>query len=948
MSSLTSIEASAISPFEQVCVALDLETTGLDPTRDTIIEVGAVKFQGDEVLDTLQTFVNPGRPIPEHIQRLTHISPSQVRRAPFFSSVADRVADFVADCPVIGHNVTFDLNFLASHGVTLDNPAYDTWDLASMLLPRSMQYSLRYLSEFFSVDHSDPHRALSDAKATQGIFLALVRRAAVLDPGLTGYIAGLAHRSNWSLTPVFRGLEGGSGGGLSALGLNGLDRENLGARLSRPEKRRADGNAASVDPSKIGDFLGSNGPFASVFPGFENRPEQEEMLAAVTEAIYGDRHLVVEGGTGVGKSMAYLLPAALFAASKGKRVVISTNTINLQEQLLSKDIPALLEVLEGEGVITPGSVQAALLKGRSNYLCLRRWGQLARGDSPSVDDARLLGKTAVWLQETASGDRSEINLSGRDAFTWSRVSASDRGHCPGQRDGSPCFLRAARERADQADIVVVNHALLMADLVRGGGVIPDYQYLVIDEAHNLEDEATSQLGFQVTADRVDDLLDTQGRLTNGVRAALRGEGLASAIRQESESVVSGVETGPPRLRDLWARLLAAAERLLNAQNSGGSNEASQLLLTRQMRTQEIWSDISLARENLEVGLGNALNAVSRLRQFLDTTALPTAADQPTLLSESSSVGDNLESLRDDLDQILGSHNYQSILWISRNPSRGEVSFHSAPLDVGAILAEKLFSKKESVVLTSATLSTGGSFDYFRSRTGVPEESGELLVGSPFDYQRAAMLLIPDDMPPPNDQGYTGALAQVLINLARSVGGRTMALFTSYSALRSVSNRVREPLSAEGIQVLAQGTDGPPQQLMTRFAENPSSLLLGTSSFWEGVDLPGGTLKALVLTRLPFQVPTDPIVKARSDQYAEPFRDYSVPQAVLRFRQGTGRLIRSKGDKGVIVVLDRRITGRSYGKSFLDSIPPCTLRPSSIATVGALAAEWTGENRVARP
>lgn len=176
----------------------------------------------------------------------------------------------------------------------------------------------------------------------------------------------------------------------------------------------------------------------------------------------------------------------------------------------------------------------------------------------------------------------------------------------------------------------------------------------------------------------------------------------------------------------------------------------------------------------------------------------------------------------------------------------------------------------------------------------------------------------------------------------------MALFTSYSALRSVSNRVREPLSAEGIQVLAQGTDGPPQQLMTRFAENPSSLLLGTSSFWEGVDLPGGTLKALVLTRLPFQVPTDPIVKARSDQYAEPFRDYSVPQAVLRFRQGTGRLIRSKGDKGVIVVLDRRITGRSYGKSFLDSIPPCTLRPSSIATVGALAAEWTGENRVARP
>ncbi len=947
MSSLTSIGASAISPFEQVHVALDLETTGLDSARDTIIEVGAVKFQGDEIIDTLQTFVNPGRPIPEHIQRLTNISPNQVRRAPFFSSVADRVTEFVADLPVIGHNVTFDLNFLASHGVSLDNPSYDTWDLASMLLPRSMQYSLRYLSGYFGIYHSDPHRALSDAKATQGIFLALLRRAALLDPGLTDYIAGMAQRSNWALTPVFRGLEASSKGGLSALGLTGLDLENLASRLSRPEKRRADSSAAPLEPSRIVDFLGPGGPFASVFPGFENRPEQEEMLAAVTNAIYEGRRLVVEGGTGVGKSMAYLVPAVLFAASTGRRVVVSTNTINLQEQILGKDIPAVLEVLEGAGVIEPGSVQAALLKGRSNYLCLKRWNYLASGPNPGVDDARILGKTAVWLQDTASGDRSEINLSGRDAFTWSRVCASDKGYCPGQRDGSPCFLRAARDRAEQADIVVVNHALLMADLVRGGGIIPDYQYLIVDEAHNLEDEATSQLGFRITADRVDDVLDTQGRLTTGIRVALRAEGLATAIRQEAERALSDVETGPPRLRDLWSRLLAAAERLLNSQSGGSSNDPSQLLLTRQLRTQEVWSDISLASENLVVGLQRAINSVSKLRQFLDTTTLPTAADQPTLVSEAYSVADSLEGLSDHLGQVLGSHNDENILWISRNPSRGELSFHSAPLDVGQTLSEQLFDKKDSVVLTSATLSAGGSFDYFRSRTGVPADSGELLVGSPFDYRRAALLLIPDDMPPPNDQGYAAALSHVLVNLARSVGGRTMALFTSYSSLRAVSNRVREPLSAEGIQVLAQGSDGPPQQLMTRFGENPRSLLLGTSSFWEGVDLPTGTLKALVLARLPFQVPTDPIVKARSDQYDEPFRDYSVPQAVLRFRQGTGRLIRSKGDKGVIVVLDRRITGRSYGKSFLESIPPCTLRASNIATVGTLAAEWIGENRVVR-
>ncbi len=211
-----------------------------------------------------------------------------------------------------------------------------------------------------------------------------------------------------------------------------------------------------------------------------------------------------------------------------------------------------------------------------------------------------------------------------------------------------------------------------------------------------------------------------------------------------------------------------------------------------------------------------------------------------------------------------------------------------------------------------------------------------------------MLLIPEDMPPPAAEGYTGALSQVLVNLAKSLGGHTMALFTSYSALRTVAQRVRTPLLGHSIQVLAQSIDGAPQQLMVRFAENPQSLLLGTSSFWEGVDLPGGVLKALVLTRLPFQVPTDPIVKARSEQYEDPFKEYSIPQAVLRFRQGIGRLIRSKGDKGAIVVLDRRITARSYGRSFLQSIPPCTLQPSSLATVGTLSARWIGSDHAARP
>ena len=945
-----SLRSSSSTPFDLVHVALDLETTGLDRTRDTIIEVGAVKFQGDCVIDTFQTFVNPDRSIPEFVQRLTGISPSQVARAPIFNAIADRLEDFIGPDPVVGHNISFDLGFLTNHGVRLGNTSYDTWDLASALLPRSPQYSLVYLTKYLGVGHSDPHRALGDASATHQVFVKLLRLAEELDAGVLAYLVNLAVRSQWSIGSLLSGLQltgpqGDRGlGSPTTFGLTGLDWDNLAVRLGRPEKRRPDSNLSSLDEDRIIGLMGARGPFAETFSGFEHRPEQEEMLAGVTRAIYRSRHLVVEGGTGVGKSMAYLLPAVLFAVSQGQRVVISTNTINLQEQLLKKDIPALVAVLEEAGLVEKNTVKAALLKGRSNYLCLRRWNYLAGSENPTVEDARILSKTAIWLQDTVTGDRGEINLSGRDAFTWGRISAGGEGWCPGLRDGSPCFLRSARERAEQADIVVVNHALLLADLVRDGSLIPDYQYLVIDEAHNLEDEATRQLGFDVQPERLEENLELQGRLTTQLRLALMAQDLASAVRQEGERAMADGETSVVALRDYWARLWAAAERLMDALREGMSEDQNQVLLEPQVRRQQVWYDLALAWENLEVRMLQSVQAFSRLQRFLETTTLPGVSDQPALIMETATVQDNLEELRGQLDSILGNPEDKIVHWMARDSSKGDVSLHAVPLEVGSTLAEELFSRKECVVMTSATLSTEGNFEYLIRRTGLPEDSDELLVGSPFDYQKAALLLIPEDMPSPNADGYLEAVSRVLVDLGRSLGGRTMALFTSYSALRGVANRVRAPLLAEGIQVLAQSVDGRPQQLIARFTEDPRSVLLGTASFWEGVDLPSGVLKALVLTRLPFQVPTDPLVKARSEQYQDPFKEYSIPQAVLRFRQGSGRLIRNKGDKGAIVVLDQRITGRSYGRSFLQSIPPCTLKPSSLASVGQLAAQWIDDSR----
>ncbi|MAQ12418.1 MAG: hypothetical protein CL721_03535 [Chloroflexi bacterium] len=930
-----------ISPFEQVNVALDLETTGLDSNRHQILEVGAVRFRGDEVIETYQTLVNPGVAIPEFIQRLTHISPQQVKRAPFFSSVASEIEDFLGADPIIGHNIQFDIGFLANNGVQLNNPSYDTWDLATVFMPRSRQYSLKYLTSHFQVEHNDAHRALADAMATKNVYVKLLRLAAEQDSGLLAYLSNLASRSHWSISGILAGLEGVGDAQTSSVGLTGLDLEQMSIRLGSPEKRRADPALSDLSEDKVAGLLTKDGPFAKVFSGFEHRPEQEQMLSSVTKAMYHNQHLVVEGGTGVGKSMSYLLPSALFAISKGQRVVISTNTINLQEQLMNKDIPALTEVLEQSGLVAQGVLKAALLKGRTNYLCLRRWNHLARSDSPTIDDARLLSKTSVWMQNTTSGDRAEINLSGRDAGSWSHVSAGEKGFCPGLRDGTPCFLRAARERAEQAHIVVVNHALLLSDLARGGGLIPEYQHLIIDEAHNLEDEATRQLGFSISQDKLDEVWEPQSRLTTQIRQATAAEGLASSIREEANNYLSTVEAEGAKLRQVWGRLWAEVERFQANQRSGTRDNGQQMLITSQLHGSQSWSDLHLAWENLDVGLQQASQNVGQLHRFLDSTLLPAANDQPALVMETANLMDEVETMREEFVSILGNPINNDIHWISNDQIRGNpiVSLNSAPLDISGTLAAELFQHKDSVVLTSATLSTEGNFEYFKSRVGVGGDSEELLVGSPFDYQKAALLLIPEDMPPPNSDQYVDAMVRVLTDLGTTMNGHTMALFTSYASLRAVAQRLRAPLMGQDIQVLAQSIDGSAQQLMTRFAEEPNSVLLGTASFWEGVDLPPGLLKALVLTRLPFAVPTDPVVMARSNQYENPFSEFSVPQAVLRFRQGFGRLIRNKADRGTIVIMDNRITGKSYGSSFLKSIPPCTLKPSSLTNTGQLASQW---------
>ena len=936
-------------------VALDLETTGLNYDRDTILEIGAVKFQGEKVVDTLQTLINPYREVPKVIQKLTGITPRHLEGAPSFASVAEELLAFIGPLPIVGHNVFFDLSFLSRHGVNLTDEVYDTRDLAAILLPCSASYSLSRLAAELGAEHTRPHRALPDAEATHMVFVRLLDKARSLDPAISSYINHLASQARWPIGRLFEGAPPATAPPVSSLGMTGLDMESIGKRLGRADRPLSTRKGKrSLDEEELGNYLAPGGAIARNFPGFEHRPQQVEMMRAVASALNNGEHLIVEGGTGVGKSLAYLLPALLYSVKNGTRVVVSTNTINLQEQLLRKDIPALAKALENEGIVPDGQFRAVGLKGRANYLCLRRWNQLARGETLSKDEARMLGKTLIWLQDTCSGDRAEINLSGKDSGTWSRVSAGEKGQCPGVRGEGACFLRAARDRAEAAHVIVVNHALLLSDLARGGGLLPEYQHLIVDEAQHLEEEATRQLGFQVSQNRLSEELDTLGRLLAHARVLLRGSAVPNIQTQRGEELIAELETHwSERIKDHWDRMWRLAEIFLGEHREDGGDQF-QLRITRGSRAQPAWSDVEIAWENVDVGLADGTKQMERLRRTLETVSEDGSVDLGGLMQELTTWHEEVEGIRVRLNTLVAAPtDEQRIDWIAQvEESGGDSSrrsyavLHSAPMNVGAELEARLFSRKGSVILTGATLSTQANFNYIRERTGL-EECHELLVGSPFDYSRAALALIPDDMPLPDAWGYQQALERVLEGLARALEGHTLVLFTSHAALRGVARAIRDSLESEGIRVLAQGVDGSPQRILQSFVENPRSIILGTSSFWEGVDVSGGALKSVAIARLPFHVPTEPIFAARSAQYEESFHQYALPQAVLRFRQGIGRLIRSSQDRGAIVVLDKRIIGRPYGKSFLDSIPPCTVKSAPLSAIPGYAADWIGSKALLR-
>lgn len=906
-------------------VALDLETTGLFAKTDEIIEIGAVKFTARETLDEFQTFVKPNRQIPRFITDLTGITQSDVSAAPTISEVRDEFASFVAGATLIAHNADFDMGFLRESGVSLANPVCDTMELAQLTRPYARSYALEQLAKAESDPIARAHRALHDARAVQSVFLALISDFADMDPTLLAQFRRLSDRSGWQIAALLESAREFSSPYLSrsrSTSASGIDENALFERLSQPPPLRAAESAVPVDPYAVAEALSYGSGFADSVPDFEERPQQVEMGTAVAETINSGGRLMVEAGTGVGKSLAYLLPAALYALANDKRVVISTNTINLQEQLIRKDLPMVKDALKAVDPDMAEALRFTQLKGRANYLCYKRWRQAVSSGDLDANLARLVAKTMLWMPQTDTGDRAELNLGPRPAAAaWSRLSAERAHQCPSQV--GPCFLKSARDKAAGSHIIVVNHALLLSDLVAGGSAIPDYDVLILDEAHHLEDQATRQLGFSIGPDSVDDVLSellSERGLLNQCTQAVQRSALAESRQQSVRETVSLAILTAQRIREEASGLFrTVSQEVFGRRTRSSGGFAMDKRLTDKERGALGWKAVETAWENTATLLRDLSRALSSLVTAMEGIEADDEPGYEPLVSDVVSNAQNLDALRSQAGECLVNPSEEGVYWIRDVPQSSDVTLNAAPIYVGELLEDTLYSKKETVIMTSATLSASGSFDHVSGRLGF-SDSQRLSLGSPFDFYESALIYVPRDMPQPNAPGFQQRVEDLVMEAATAADGRTMALFTSYAALRATADAIRAPLTRSGIQVLAQGADGSPMRIAERFVEDPRSVLLGTSSFWEGVDFAGDALTVLIVARLPFSVPSDPVFQARGERYSNSFNEYAVPQAIIRFRQGFGRLIRTSRDRGVAIVLDSRITGRRYGREFIKSLP----------------------------
>jgi len=925
-------------------VALDLETTGLNPNTDAIIEIGAVKFNDRRIEDQLSVLINPGFLIPPAITQLTGISNEMVRNSPKFIDVFPDLLAFIGNLPILGHNVGFDLAFLKADRYFPHNEIIDTFDIGAVLYPTVSRYNLSGLAQNLDIIVMNAHRALDDAQTTRSLYNVFYEKGMSLPISLVAEFTRLSESFNWGANYFFRTILKNRTKTIIPpeksdfpFYLNNFLPEKVSTGLPiKPNE-----TLSPLDPDIVASYLDYGGLFSKHFDTYENRAQQIEMAKSVARAFSEGYHLLIEAGTGTGKSYAYLLPAVLWAVNNNRRVVISTNTINLQDQLIKKDIPDLKSAMGLD-------IQAAVLKGRANYLCPRRLENLRNRGPENAEEMRVLAKLLVWLHENGKGDRNEITLTGpAERDIWTRLSADDET-CKSEtclsRMGGACPFFQANQSAQTAHIIVVNHALLLADIATGSRILPEYDYLVIDEAHHLESATTNALSNRITQSDLQRLFRELGGTSGGVLGHLTSLVKSSLKPSDFALLHKNIES----LDDISFQLENNIRQFFQSideflvfarEDQPIPGYGQQLRVLPATRTTPNWEPVEISWELAGEKFTAFIAQLSRIYSSVSTAQILMSEDLEDTLSNLSSLSRNFSEVYDSMNALVSKPDPDFIYWLEISPNRNQIILQIAPLQIGPMMEKYLWHEKSSIILTSATLTTNEGFDYMRGRLNA-DEADEIVLGSPFDYQNSALLFIANDIPEPNNAAaYQRTVESSIIKLARATNGRLLALFTSYAQLKRTSLAIAPALAEQGIIVYEQGEGASPNTLLENFKSADKAVLLGTRSFWEGIDIPGEALSALVIVKLPFDVPSDPIIAARSETYDNPFNEFHLPEAILKFRQGFGRLIRTQSDRGIVVLLDRRVLTKQYGKFFLDSLPDCTIKVAPLQELPSAAKAW---------